>query len=93
MRKSSTCPSCRREDIKGVKIYCNTCRWRYYICTRSLVAANAKDLPMKCDDCHRSEQTPEAANIELLLAQGLQQKMGAMWSPQVAKKWSVHELV
>jgi hypothetical protein len=58
LRKSIFCPCCRREDIKGVKIYCEICRWRYFICSRLLIAKVGLDLPKRCQVCaqHRLDQ-------------------------------------
>jgi hypothetical protein len=47
LSKNYVCPCCRR-DIKGIKIYCNLCKWRYFVCSRTLIASGSRSLPTRC---------------------------------------------
>ena len=48
LKKSTCCPCCRMENIKGVKVYCIRCRWRYMILTRNVLSRHGSELPKKC---------------------------------------------
>lgn len=37
LRKSNACPCCRLEDIRGIKVYCDDCRWRYFVCVKTMI--------------------------------------------------------
>ena len=66
LNKSSTCPYCRRERIKGIKIYCAECRWRDYVVTRYILSINYVDLPKLCQNCSASDR-PNIENSEASL--------------------------
>lgn len=51
LSRSQCCPCCRLQNVRGVKVYCQGCRWRYYLCTRSLVGSEGHALPLKCQNC------------------------------------------
>ena len=34
-----------------MKIYCQICRWRYYICSRIMMTIFYKKLPKNCKHC------------------------------------------
>lgn len=51
LRKGYVCPFCRRDNIQGIKVYCQECRLRYLVCTRTLMRKDADKLPTICGSC------------------------------------------
>ena len=35
LKKNACCPCCRREGIRRIRVYCNSCHWRYFMVERT----------------------------------------------------------
>jgi hypothetical protein len=65
LAKSNYCPYCRMSNIRGIKIYCSNCRWRYFVATINLISQHARELPILCETCQRKTQEEvDMAGIE-----------------------------